>query len=136
TIDITIHISSVPVVRVRLFDESREEDRDKPLDEERTALAALRQELTERERQLAEERGELDRLRREFTDIRQQLLQRYRQRRDRLAVQQETVKKAAHRLQERERELEETLRQGESTSGVGAELADAERRFQLQEQMF
>jgi chromosome segregation ATPase len=63
-------------------------------------LAARTEELTRQEEEVAN-------LRREIGKIRQQLAQRYQQRRDRLIVQQQAIRKAARKVIERKRQIDE-----------------------------
>lgn len=152
--DITVRVqTAAPLLRVRLFDAAREDDRDsefkereQSLDEERAALAALRHELGEREAQLKQEKAELEKVQREMGEIRQQLYQRYRQRRDRLAGMQEALKRTARRIQERKLELEGMQeRTGVPKEKVdtleaellarASELADRERQLRDQQEL-
>src|SRR5262245_52976759 len=141
--------SSIPVMHVRLYEESTEDqdvvlrEREQTLDEERAALAIQRHELSQRAAQLQAQHEETERVRREMADIRQQLHERYRERRDRLARVQEGVRRAARRVQERRRELEAELAQSRALRDGGgsyeAELRTlagqlAEKARVLQEQ--
>ncbi|MBI1913176.1 MAG: hypothetical protein HYS12_00200, partial [Planctomycetes bacterium] len=145
-VEITVSLSvpaPVPVMRVRLYDGSegpaeapdrllREraeklaevraelEHREETLREERNDLAVQRNEIAERTEQLAKQAEDLNGVRREMTELRQRLYQRYRQGRDRLAGLQQSVRRAARRLQERKRRFEAELLQARAlTSGDG-----------------
>src|SRR5262249_9414862 len=87
------------------------EHREETLREERNDLAVQRNEIAERTAQLAKQAEELNGVRREMDELRQQLYQRYRKGRDRLAGLQESVRRAARRLQERKRQFEAELLQ-------------------------
>src|SRR5439155_17251589 len=150
-VDITVSVSvppAVPVMRVRLYDgtdtpveapdrllREREEKlaevraelehREETLREERNDLAVQRNEIAERTEQLAKQEEELNGVRREMEELRQQLYQRYRKGRDRLAGLQESVRRAARRLQERKRAFEVELLQVRTlTSGDGDPRAE------------
>jgi chromosome segregation ATPase len=69
-------------------------------------VAAARAELETQRDVTTRQQGEVQGLRRELTEMRQQLYQRYQARRDRLAVQQQAVRRAARKLQERMRRVE------------------------------
>jgi chromosome segregation ATPase len=74
----------------------------------------LDERLTQREGELAKQREQLTAQRQELADIRTQLYDRYRERRDRLAGLQESVNKAARKVQERKQALEAEVREWEN----------------------
>jgi hypothetical protein len=156
-VDIGISISklpsppSVPVMHVRLYDENADEERDVVLrereqtnDEERAALAVERHELSERAAQLQAQQEETERVQSEMTDIRRQLHERYRQRRDKLVAMQESVRRAARKVQERRQQLESDLEQARAFRGnegshenelrtLAGQLAEKSRQLEVQE---
>jgi chromosome segregation ATPase len=69
-------------------------------------LAAARAESEAHREQAGRQHEETRALRQELSTIRQQLYERYRTRRDRLASQQQAVRRAARRIQERKRTLD------------------------------
>ena len=102
------------------------------------ALSRRDQELRERDEILAARHAEIERqkqeiaaVRQELADIRRQMYDRYQERRDKLASLQESVEKAAKKVQERKRLLDaeaaEMHRQREAEAGRQAEM---ERRTQ------
>jgi chromosome segregation ATPase len=96
-IDIIARVSlPVPVVRVRLYDDSADE-------------------------KVNRKQQDLDSLRSEMEEIRTQLVARYRQKRDQLAAKQQAVRRAARKVQEQKRQLDEELARQNSASHADAE---------------
>lgn len=76
--------------------------------------------------ELARRTEEVEAARTELATLRKELYESYRQRRDRLAVHQEAVNHAAHKIQERKRQLDEDARQI-----AARQQEDAARRAEL-----
>jgi chromosome segregation ATPase len=110
----------------------------KTLDDKGAALGQRRFESDERqvarekalakhEEEVAAQKQELAALRQELSDIRTQLYDRYRERRDRLAALQESVNRAARKVQERKQQLEAEVRESENhRRGEAARQAELE----------
>jgi hypothetical protein len=92
--------------------------------------------------ELAAQRQELATQRQELADIRTQLYDRYRERRDRLAGLQESVNRAARKVQERKQQLEAELRatehqrrdEADRRAALDAQAADVQQARQLFEE--
>jgi chromosome segregation ATPase len=87
------------------------------------------QELDRQLQQCATQKQELAAQRQELAEIRTQLYERYRERRDRLSCMQESVNKAARKVQERKQQLESEVRGWEDRR-----REDAERKAALEAQ--
>ncbi|HYV38689.1 MAG TPA: hypothetical protein VE988_23595 [Gemmataceae bacterium] len=131
------------VVRFEEEKQKAEEDivrRQSAIEQERTALqqrlaqpdarlSEREQALAKQEAEVAAQKHELATMRQELADIRTQLYDRYKERRDRMAALQESVNKAARKVQERKQQLEAELRDTE-----GRRQAEAVRRAELEVQ--
>src|SRR5262249_11294751 len=72
---------------------------------EREGLGQDRQSTSAATALSAGERAEVEQLKQELATLRQQLYDRYRERRDRLGAMQESIRKAAEKVQEQKRQL-------------------------------
>jgi uncharacterized phage infection (PIP) family protein YhgE len=110
-----------------------------PTETEDRSGAARRMDERERdlEKKAAEvtrERDKLAAVRQELADLRRQLYQRYRERRDRLAMRQLAIGKAARKVQQRKREAEALLQQaGTRPEGEAERQRLAEQKRLLDE---
>jgi chromosome segregation ATPase len=85
------------------------EAREQAWREKQTGFDGQRGEIEARAAELDRQQEETNALRRELTQIRQQLSERYQQRRDRLIVQQQAVRKAARKLRARQQQTEQQI---------------------------
>jgi len=103
-------------------------------------LEEREQALAKQEAEVAAQKQELAVLRQELADIRTQLYDRYRERRDRMAALQESVNKAARKVQERKQQLEAEIRESENRrqgeAGRHAELEAQAADLQQARQLF
>ena len=119
---------AIDVLNLRLRQQEREleaarsdlEAREASWHEAQQEIARQRAELESFGEEAVRNRDEAQALQGELTDIRQKLYERYRQRRDRLAVQQQAVRKAAKKVQEIKRAVDAGRAELERAAGERA----------------